>query len=127
MKPSKAGLFLLTFILAGLVPASITLANQPTVTIEAPSDVSKGSEIKILIIVHHSANNPFHHVQWVQVSANSRVILWKEYSFFHLPEDSTFRIELKYKITEDTEIRAEASCNFHGSRGPTFRRVAVRK
>jgi desulfoferrodoxin (superoxide reductase-like protein) len=127
IKLPKSCLLLLIFLWMGPVSANIALGNQPTVTIEAPADVVKGSEITIRITVDHSANDPFHHVKWVQVLVNYREILWREYSFFHLPEDYTFRIELKYRVKEDTAIRAEASCNLHGSRGPTFLRVSVRE
>ena len=102
------------------------MGNQPTVTIEAPAKVPRGSEITIRITIDHSANDPIHHVQWVQVLVNYQVVVWREYSLFNLPEDYTFRIEIKYTVNEDTEIRAEAACNFHGSRGATSFKVSAK-
>jgi desulfoferrodoxin (superoxide reductase-like protein) len=127
MKLPKRCLFLLIFLGVGPTSANIAWANKPTVTIEAPAVVTKGSEITIRITIDHSANDPIHHVEWVQVLVNYQVVVWREYSFFNLPEDYTFRIEIKYTIHEDTEIRAEASCNFHSSRGPTFFKVSAKE
>jgi len=127
MNLQRSCLFLLVFLLAGLISADIAWGDQPTVTIEAPADVIKGTEITIRITIDHSANDPFHHVQWVEVLVNYQQIVWKEYSFFHLPEDSTFTTEIKYTINEDTEIRGEASCNLHGSRGPTFLKIFAKE
>jgi desulfoferrodoxin (superoxide reductase-like protein) len=120
-------LFFLIFLGAGPISANIASANQPTVTIEAPANVRKGSEITIRITIDHSANDPIHHVKWVQVLVNYQVVVWREYSLFHLPEDHTFRIEIKYRVDQDTEIRGEASCNLHGSRGPTFFKVSAKE
>jgi desulfoferrodoxin (superoxide reductase-like protein) len=127
MNLPKPCLFLLIFLGLGLISANTVLANQPTVTIEAPAEVPKGSEITIRITIDHSANDPIHHVKWVQVLVNYQVVVWREYSLFNLPEDYTFRIEIKYTVNEDTEIRAEAGCNFHGSRGPTLFKVSVKE
>jgi desulfoferrodoxin (superoxide reductase-like protein) len=127
MKLARPCLFLLIFLCVGPISTNIALGNQPTVTIEAPADVMKGSEITIRITIDHSANDPIHHVKWVQVLVNSQVIVWREYSLFNLPEDYTFRIEIKYRVNEDTEIRGEASCNLHGSRGPTFLKVSAKE
>ena len=126
MKPPKPYLFLLIFLGLGPISANTALGNQPTVTIEAPAEVLKGSEITVRITIDHSASNPIHHVKWVQVLVNYQVVVWREYSLFNLPEDSTFRIEIKVTVDEDTEIRAEAACNFHGSRGPTFIEVSAK-
>ena len=125
MKP-KPYLFLFIFLGLGSISANTAFGNQPTLTIEAPAEVPKGSEITIRITIDHSANNPIHHVKWVQVLVNYQVVVWREYSLFNLPEDYTFRIEIKHTVNEDTEIRAEAGCNFHGSRGPAFFRVSAK-
>jgi desulfoferrodoxin (superoxide reductase-like protein) len=127
MKLPKLCLFLLIFLGVGPTSGNIALANKPAVTIEAPAVVMKGSEITIRITIDHSANDPIHHVEWVQVLVNYQVIVWREYSLSNLPEDYTFRIEIKYRVNEDTEIRGEASCNFHGSRGPTFLKVSAKE
>ncbi len=127
MKLLKLSLFLLIFLGVGSISVNIALGNQPTVTIEAPAEVPKGSEITIRITIDHSANDPIHHVKWVQVLVNYQVVVWREYSLFNLPEDYTFKFEIRYTVNEDTEVRAEAGCNFHGSRGPTFFKVSVKE
>ncbi len=127
MKLPKPHLFLLIFLVLGPISANTAWGDKPTVTIEAPAEVPKGSEITIRITIDHSANDPIHHVEWVQVSVNYQVVVWREYSLFNLPDGETFSIEIKHTVNEDTEIRAEASCNLHGSRGPTFFKVLVKK
>ena len=42
------------------------------------------------------------------------------------PEGAVFTKEIKIKVTEDTEIVAEASCNNHGSKGPAKHKIIVK-
>ena len=44
-----------------------------------------------------------------------------------LPEGGTFAKEIKYKAEGDFEIKAEASCNIHGSAGPSIVKVLVKE
>jgi desulfoferrodoxin (superoxide reductase-like protein) len=126
MKFQKSYLFLIILFMGGLIFANMAFGNQPSVTIEAPADVSKESEIIIRVTIAHSANNFFHHVEWMEIRVNDQQVVWREYSYFHLPEDGTYTIELEHTVNEETQIRAEASCNLHGSRGPTFYTVSAK-
>jgi len=124
---SKTGFFLILLLAAGLFWADAALANKASVSIDAPTEVAKGSEITIRLTVTHSANYFFHHVEWVQVIVNNNQVAWGEYSFYHLPEGATYTKEIKYIVNDDTEIKAEASCNLHGSAGPTSFKVSTKE
>ena len=43
----------------------------------------------------------------------------------NLPRQS-FTREIKYKVTGPVEIKAEANCNIHGSKGPATKTISVR-
>ena len=127
MKPRKTILFLTQFLLVVLLWANVALANKASVSIEAPAEVTKGSEITIRVTVDHSADNIFHHVEWVQLNVNNDKVGYWQYSAFDLPPAATFTKEIKYTVNENTEIRAEASCNLHGSAGPGFFKIVVKE
>ena len=127
MKPRKTILFLTQFLLVVLLWANVALANKASVSIEAPAEVTKGSEITIRVTVNHSADNIFHHVEWVQLNVNNDQVGYWQYSAFDLPPAATFTKEIKYTVNENTEIRAEASCNLHGSTGPGFFKIVVKE
>jgi desulfoferrodoxin (superoxide reductase-like protein) len=127
MKPRKAILFLTQFLLVVLLCANIAFANKASVSIEAPAEVTKGTEITIRLTVDHSADNAFHHVEWVQLMVNNNQVGYWRFSAFDLPPAATFTKEIKYTVNENTEIRAEASCNLHGSAGPGFFKIVIKE
>jgi desulfoferrodoxin (superoxide reductase-like protein) len=127
MKSRKTGLFLIQFLWVVLLCANAAFANKASVSIEAPAEVTKGTEITIRLTVDHNANTVFHHVEWVELIVNNHQVGYWKYSAFDLPPAATFTKEIKYTVYENTEIRAEASCNLHGSAGPTFLKVAVKE
>ena len=127
MKSKKAGLFFIQLLLVVLVWAGVAFANKASVSIEAPAEVPKGTEITIRLTVDHNADNMFHHVEWAELSVNNRQVGYWKYSAFDLPPAATFTIEIKYTVNEDTEIRGEASCNLHGSAGPGFFKIAIKE
>jgi desulfoferrodoxin (superoxide reductase-like protein) len=127
MRSKKTGLFLIQFLLVALLWANVAWANKASVSIEAPAEVTKGSEITIRLTVDHSADNFFHHVEWVELIVNNHQVGFWQYSAFDLPPAATFTKEIKYTVNENTEIRAQASCNLHGSAGPGFFKVAVKE
>jgi len=126
-KIKKTGLFLMQFLWVVLLCANVAFANKASVAIEAPAEVTKGTEITIRVTVDHSANNVFHHVEWVQLSVNNTQVAYWQYSAFDLPPGATFTKEIKYLVNENTEIRAEASCNLHGSAGPGFLKIVIKE
>lgn len=124
MKKSVAlGILILAILLLQVGP---TLANKSAVSIEGPSSVAKGTEVTLRIIVTHNANSPFHYTEWVKVTANKKEIGRWDYTKDNRPEAAEFTKEIKFKVLEDTEIVAEASCINHGSRGPAMHKITVK-
>ena len=117
-----ASISLTLFLFA--VPA---LADKASVTIQAPSQAAKDSEITVQLTITHSSNNLFHHVDWVEVWLDGQTAYRWEYSATNLPEAATFTKEIKIRIEKDTEIKAEANCNLHGSRGPGVVKVLAKE
>lgn len=127
MKSKKVGLFLMQILLVVLLWVNTAFANKASVSIEAPAEVTKGSEITIRLTVDHSADSIFHHVEWVQLRVNNNQIAYWQYSASDLPPAATFTKEIKYVVNENTEIRAEANCNLHGSAGPGFFKIVIKE
>ena len=127
MKSKKAVIFSIQSLLVVLLWAGIAFANKASVTIEAPAEVAKGTEITIRLTVDHNADNVFHHVEWVELKVNNTQVAYWKYSAFDLPPASTYTKEIKFTITENTEIRGEASCNLHGSAGPKTFKITVKE
>ena len=105
------------------VPA---LADQAGVTVEAPDQVVKGTEITVKLNVTHSANNFFHYVNWVHAKVNGKDTFLRDYSMTNRPESNNFSLEFKLVVNEPVEIVAEANCNLHGSKGPASKKVGLK-
>jgi desulfoferrodoxin (superoxide reductase-like protein) len=103
------------------------LANKSATSIEVPENITKGSEITIRVTVTHSANNFLHHTKWLQIMINGTEIARWDYTMNNIPEGAIFTKEIKYKAEGDIEIRAEASCNIHGSAGPSTVKVLAKE
>ncbi len=43
------------------------------------------------------------------------------------PEGATFTREIKYRVEGDSEIKAKASCNIHGSAGEAVAKVLAKE
>jgi desulfoferrodoxin (superoxide reductase-like protein) len=114
-------------IAAGLVflLAPPALADKASVAIEAPENAAPGSEITIRVTVTHSANTARHYVEWVKIWVNNQELSKWEFTSSNLPEGVPFTRDVKYKVAEKVEIKAEASCNAHGSKGPAILRITV--
>jgi desulfoferrodoxin (superoxide reductase-like protein) len=100
--------------------------NKSATSIEVPENISKGSEITIRVTVTHNANSFIHYTQWLQIMINGKEIARWDYTMGNRPEGATFTNEIKYKAEGDIEIKAEASCNMHGSAGPATVKVLVK-
>ena len=127
MKRGKAGSFLFFVLFLILLSATAAFADKASISIQAPPEASKGSEITIRLTITHSANNFFHHVEWVKVWINNQEFAKWDYSATKRPEGKTFTKEIKYMVNDSVEIKGEASCNIHGSKGPATLNVAVRE
>jgi desulfoferrodoxin (superoxide reductase-like protein) len=112
-------------VLLGTGLATDAFANKAAVTIEAPDSAAVGSEVTIKITVTHSANNFMHYTNWAYVMVNGKEVERWEYSWNKKPSDATFTKEIKYKVTGPLEIKAEANCNIHGSKGPAVAQVKM--
>lgn len=120
------GLAIISSLLILLGTARLASADKSAVSISAPEAAAKGQELVVRVTVTHSANSSLHYTQWLKVWANGKEIASFTYSGNQLPEGATFVKELKTRITEDTEIKAEASCNIHGSKGPQTVKIIAR-
>jgi desulfoferrodoxin (superoxide reductase-like protein) len=109
-----------------VIQISPALANKSGVSIEGPSNVAKGTEVTLRITVTHNANSPSHYTEWVKVTSNKKEIARWNYTKDKLPEATEFTKEIKFKVMEDTEVVAEASCNNHGSKGPAIHKITVK-
>ena len=117
----SAGGFFLSFILGG----KNSWANKAEAKIEVPENAAKGSDITIRVTVTHSANNFFHHTEWLQVKSNEKEIARWDFTGTNKPEAATFTREIKYRVEGNAEIKAQASCNLHGSAGENVAQVSV--
>ncbi len=103
----------------------IAWANKAEAKIEVPESAIKGSEITVRVTVVHSANSFFHHVEWLRIRVNDEEVARWDYSATHRPEGATFTKEIKYKVGDEAEIKAKASCNIHGSAGEAVAKVSA--
>ena len=101
-------------------------ANKSATSIEVPENITKGSEITIRVTVTHNANNFLHYTQWLQIMINDKEVSRWDYTRGNRPEGAIFTKEIKYKVDGDIEIKAEASCNIHGSAGPAISKVLAK-
>jgi desulfoferrodoxin (superoxide reductase-like protein) len=127
MRRNKLGLMLFLVVLLVGAYNGICFADKSAVTIEAPDQAAKGTEVMVKIHVTHSANSFFHYTNWVQVKVNGKdTALW-EYSMGNRPEAAIFTKEAKLMVNEPLEILAEANCNLHGSQGPSKKKIALKE
>ena len=109
-----------------LVQVNVAFANKSEASIEGPADAAKGSEVTLRITATHNANTASHYTEWLKVMANGKQIARWDYAKENRPEGAVFTKEIKIKVTEDTEIVAESSCNNHGSKGPAKHKIMVK-
>ena len=127
MKRMTVNLSLMFLVMIVLLYGRDVLANKSATSIEVPENITKGSEITIRVTVTHNANSFIHYTKWLQIMINGKEIARWDYTMGNRPEGATFTKEIKYKAEGDIEIRAEASCNIHGSTGPSTAKVLVRE
>jgi desulfoferrodoxin (superoxide reductase-like protein) len=127
MSGIKLGLMLFLLVLVVGVYNGVCLADKSAVTIEAPDQAAKGTEILVKIHVTHSANSFFHYTNWVHVKVNGKdTALW-DYSMTNRPEAAIFTKEVKLTVNEPLEVTAEANCNMHGSAGPAKKKISLKE
>jgi desulfoferrodoxin (superoxide reductase-like protein) len=123
----KKGLLVGIGVLAILLfQASLAPANKSEASIEGPTEAVKGSEVTLRITATHNANTASHYTEWLKVMANKKEIARWDYNKENRPDGAVFTKEIKIRVTEDTEIVAEASCNNHGGKSPAKHKVVVK-
>ena len=113
-------------VLLGTGLATDAFANKAAVTIEAPESAAPGTEITVKVTAIHNGNNMFHHVNWVYIMVNGKEAGRWDFGWMSLPEGVPFTREIQYKVTGPLEIKAEANCNIHGSKGQAAKTISVR-
>ena len=116
--------FTLMFLLFVLVGGA--WADKAATSIEGPANAPKGSEVTIKITVTHSSNSALHHTEWLKVTGNNKEIGRWDFTGGKRPEAAVFTREMKVRITEDLEVKAEANCNVHGSKGSSTLKISVK-
>ena len=127
MKKNSAGIMVAVIALVVGLSAGVSLADKSAVSIEAPDQAAKGTEVVVKLQVTHSANSFFHYTNWLQVKVNGKDTALFEYSMGNRPEGATFTKEVKLMANEPLEIVAEANCNLHGSQGPAKKKIALKE
>jgi len=105
----------------------VALADKSAVTIEGPVNAAKGSEVTLKITVTHSANSATHYTEWLKVTANDKEIARWNYTSSQRPDAAVFTKEVKVKVLEAMDVKAESSCNVHGSKGPSTLKISVKE
>ncbi len=127
MKRNNWGFMLFLMVLLVGAYNGVCFADKTAVTIEAPDQAAKGTEVVVRLHVTHSANSFFHYTNWVQVKVNGKdAALW-EYSMGNRPEGAVFTKEVKLMVNEPLDIVAEANCNMHGSAGPAKKKISLKE
>jgi desulfoferrodoxin (superoxide reductase-like protein) len=126
MKRMVVSLSLIFLVVVVLLNGQDVWGNKSATSIEVPENISKGSEITFRVTVTHNANSFIHYTKWLQIMINGKEIARWDYTMGDRPEGATFTKEIKYKAEGDIEIKAEASCNIHGSAGPATVKVLVK-
>ena len=127
MKIYRAGIMIAVMIMVITLYSAVSLADKSGVTIEAPDQAAKGTEITVKVHVTHSANNFFHYTNWVKVIVNGKERAFWEYSAGNRPEGAKFTKEIKLTINEPMEIVAEANCNMHGGQGAVNKTISPKE
>ena len=109
-----------------LFQVNVAPANKSGASIEGPVQAAKDSEVILRVTATHNANTASHYTEWLNVTANKKEIARWDYTKANLPEGAVFTKEIKIRVTEDTEIVAEASCINHGSKGPAKHTIKVK-
>jgi len=125
-KMKKVMWFGILMLAIWLLQINVALANKSEASINGPTQAAKGSEVTLRITVSHNANTASHYTEWLKVMANKKEIARWDYHKENRPDGAVFTKEIKIRVTEDTEIVAEASCNNHGSKGPAKHKIIVK-
>ncbi|UCG28007.1 MAG: hypothetical protein JSV24_01225 [Bacteroidales bacterium] len=93
------------------------MANKTSVSINAPKEVDKGTEVLITINVKHMGNTAGHFTDWIYLKVNDKEVKRWEYTKNERPEAGNFTLEYKFVVNEKSKIEIKGNCNKHGSAG----------
>jgi desulfoferrodoxin (superoxide reductase-like protein) len=127
MKNALKGFLPLAAMLALVLVPGLAFANKGSVTIDAPDMAKKGEEVTVKLNVDHCCVSKMHYVNWVYLNINGKEVKKWTYTSKELPPSPKFTVEYKYTVAGDTELKAEANCNLHGSAGPAMKKIMVMK
>lgn len=113
------------FALVSFASVDNAYADKSSVSITAPIAATEGSQITITVTASHDANNFFHYTNWLYIMINGQEIARWDYSWRKRPEAKIFTKDITYTVTGPMNIKAEANCNIHGSKGPQTLKVTV--
>lgn len=105
-------------LVLSLVPVSATV---PIVQIQAPREVTEGDEITLKIVVTHRDNTSDHHINYVWLYQDDRIVqewVWTTSEF--ITEDQ-FELEYTTVLVKDAVFIAKAHCTLHGDKKITFK------
>ena len=100
-------------------------ADKSSVTIKAPAEATKGSKITVKVTATHNANNFLHYTSWLYIMINGKEVARWDYTWRKRPDGEIFTKEITHEVDDNIEVKAEAYCNLHGSKGPATWKVSV--
>ena len=127
MKFKRTGIMIATIVLIITLYSGVSLADKSAVTIDAPDQAVKGTEMTVKIHVTHSSNSFLHYTNRLAVIVNGKEAALWEYSMGNKPENAKFSKEIRLTVNGPTEIVAEATCNLHGSQGPAKKAISLKE
>ncbi len=117
---------LLILIVIGIALPRTLQANKTSVTLLAPQEVKKGSEVTITVKVSHDGNNILHYTDWVVLKINGKVVKRWEFSLLNRPENESFSRSVTVTANEPLIVEAQGNCNIHGSEGVVTLNISVK-
>jgi desulfoferrodoxin (superoxide reductase-like protein) len=118
-------ILLILLVISIALPCTLH-ANKTAVTIQAPQEVKKGSEVTITLKVSHNGNNILHYTDWVVLKINGKVVKRWEFSLLNRPENENFSRSVTITANEPLKVEAQGNCNLHGSEGVATVNINVR-
>ena len=123
----KTVLRIFLMLIATSIAFPLTLhANKTAVTIHAPQEVKKGSEITITLKVSHDGNNILHYTDWVVLTINGKEVKRWDFSLMNRPENENFSRSVTVTVNEPLKVEAQGNCNLHGSQGIATLNISVK-
>lgn len=105
-------------LILSLVPVSATV---PIVQVQAPRQVTEGDEITLKIIVTHRDNTSDHHINYVWLYQDDRIVQEWVWTFNDFIVDDQFTLTYTTVLEKDAVFIAKAHCTLHGDKTITFK------